>query len=263
MTNTYDHKKLISPYGLEDIDRAFLEWWDKKLDLHLDDKDGNKKKVPVAFFTAERWHKARNVGIRDDNGTLICPIIGVSRTSTTDSTDGPLGRRFQDLQQYHTIAKEVDTKTSLVKNLLDSRAHNIDPNLPIYEMFSIPTPDHFALTYEVAIWVPYMEDINETIEKIGHEFNYKSKKCFSFGGDTMPYFVAFKEEEINDEGNLNDFSNNERIIKKEYVFGVSAHIIPQSDERKDAMRRYWSQSRIVIKSETPLTQEEVLKYFKK
>lgn len=263
MSETFDNKKIIGHYGLQDVDQAFLNWWDQKLNIHLEDKDGNMQKVPVTFFTAERWIKARQAGVRDKNGTLIVPLIIISRTTTTDATDGPTGRRFADTQDVHVIARQADKKSSHLKNLLESRPSSIDPSLPIYEIYTVPVPDHFSLTYEVAIWVPYMEDMNEIMEKVGQEFNYKSKKSFKFDGPNGMYFVALKEDEVNDDSNLDDFSDNERIIRKEYTFKVSAHILPQSNERRDTFKRYFSQSKVVIKNETPLTEEEVKKYFGK
>lgn len=262
-TRTWDNKQILENWGLEDVDKAFLNWWDKKLNLHYTNKDGHKIKVPVHLFTSERWYRARLEGTRDKDGVLIVPIIIISRTNTSDSTDGPTARRFADIQQYHTIAQQADIKSSQIQNLLALRPLDLDPSAPIYEIYSIPVPDHYSLTYEVSIWSPYMEDMNSFIEKIGQEFDYKSKKLFKFDMDNGLYFIAFKEDELTDDSNLNDFSRNERIIRTEYTFNVSAHIVPESDERRSPMRRYWSQTKLVIKNETALTQKEFDEIFKK
>lgn len=261
--STYDHKKLISHYGLEDVDRAFFNWWDKKLNLHLLDNNNQKKKIPVLIFTAERWQKAREVGVRDKNGTLIVPLIIVSRVATNDASEGTTARIFADYRDYHIVAKQADRKSSLIKNLIENRAYNIDPDLPIHEIYAVPVPDHFSLIYKVAIWTSYMEDMNEVMEKIGQEFNYKSKKMFKFDMENGMWFTAFKDDEISDESNLDDFSESERIIRKEYTFSVSAHILPESNERKDPFRRYFSQSKLAIKQEVVVTSEDIEKYFGK
>lgn len=96
MSETYDNKRIFQPFGLKEVDKAFLSWWDSKLNLHTTTKDGTKKKVPVIFVAPERWSVARESGIRDDNGTLILPIIAISRTGTSTPTSGPTARTFAD-----------------------------------------------------------------------------------------------------------------------------------------------------------------------
>ena len=264
-TQTYDSEQIIRPFGLEDIDRGFYNWWDQVLGLHYTDKDSNKQKIPVNFVTQELWFKSRQEGLRNDDGQIIVPVIAIARTDTNDETSGPLGRQFADVQDYHIIAKELDIKNSKIKNLLDARSGSFELNTgqPIYEMFAVPTPDHFVLRYSVAIWAPYMEDMNSFIEKIGQEFNYKSKKSFVFDVKNGFYLVARKTEDLGDDSNLDDYSNVEREIRKEYTFDVSAYIIPESNERAGPMRRYFSQSRVVIKQETVLSDEELAELLKK
>lgn len=263
MTDTFDNKPVISSFGLEDVDRGFYNWWDTVLNLHSTNKNGEKRKVPVRFWSAERWYRAREEGTaRDDNGQVIAPIIIVSRVGTEDSTTGPQSRTFADIQDSFTIHKEVDRKSSKVKNLINSRDFTFEKNRPIYEVYTIPVPDHYKLTYEVSIWTPYMEDLNNFVQKIGQQMTYKSKKIFPFDIKDGLYLVAHKSEDVGDESNLDDFTKEERILRKEFTFEVSAHIVPESDERTSKMKRYWTQSRLVIKESVP-TQEDLAKYFKK
>lgn len=260
---TYDGERLISNYGFEVVDRAFRDWWNDKLNLHLTNKNGEKIKVPIQFVSSERWYKSREVGVRDEDGKLIVPIIIISRTGINDASEGPTGRQFADTLQYHTVAKQADKKSSRVQNLVKARDKEFDPSLPIYEIYTVPAPDHFSLTYEVGIWVPYMEDMNEAVEKIGQQFNYKSQKSFKFKSDNGLYFVAFKEDEISDDSNIDDYSGSERIIRKRYSFTVPAHMHAQSNEREDLFRRYFSQTKLVIKTETTLSSEETEEIFGK
>lgn len=256
-TNTYDNKQIISHFGLKDVDKGFYDWWDKKLDLHYVNKDGEKKKLPVLFMTSERWFKSRIEGVRNKQGQLILPLLVIARTAVSDSTSGPTSRQFADTQEEaYTIARQAHPKSSIVKNLVQSRSKNIDPNFPIYEMFTAPVPDHYSLTYEVDIWTSYVDDMNDFIQKIGQEMNFKSKKMFKFDINNGMYFVAFKDEELNDDSNMEDFSDSERIVKKEYRFNVSAHIIPENKQRPNSFRRYLSQTKLVIKSETIISDEE-------
>lgn len=263
MTETFDNKQVIEPFGLEDVDKGFYNWWNQVLDMHSTNGDSHKKKIPVVFWSAERWLRSREEGLaRDENGQIVAPIISIARTSIEDDTSGPLSRKFADIQGVHTIYKKVDPKSSKVANLLKERTYQFDPKSPIYEMYTIPIPDHFKITYEVTLWAPYMEDINKFMEKIGQQLNWKSKKTFAFDVKKGFYMVAHKTDSIEDDSNLDDFTKEERILRKGYTFEVSAHIVPESDERTSPMKRYFSQTRLVIKESTP-TAEEIAKYFKK
>lgn len=104
MTDTFDNKRVIKPLTLTDIDRAMLKWWDEKLSIHLTVDDGSKRKVPVLFVAQERWSLAREEGIRDENGTIVLPIIAISRTKVGGPNEGYLGRIIADTKQPHPEA---------------------------------------------------------------------------------------------------------------------------------------------------------------
>ncbi len=259
MSKTYDHKQIIQNIGIEDIDRAFFNWFNQKLNLHLLDKNGQKRKVPVIMVSPERWHFAREEGVRDDNGTIILPVLAISRIPPSSVNGGALGAVFADTKEDYVYAKEVNVKSSEIKNLLASRPYSVDPALPIYEVYTFPTPDHFKISYEVKIWTSYVREMNEILEKLGAQFDYKSVKSFAFSTEDGFYSVAFLSEDVNDESNTSDFSDQERIIKVGYTFDVPANILPKSNERENSFKRYFSQTKLVIKSEDVISEEEFKK----
>lgn len=259
---TFDHKRLNANVGLYEVDLAFRDWFDKKLDLHIKDKDGNKKKVPIFFFSSERWNKAReDGGLRDANGTLVLPIVAILRTGISIDNSGPYGRVFQDTGEDYVVSKRVHPKSSLIKELNESRPKNIDPSLPIYEMYTVPVPDHYQLTYEVKIWTSYVEEMNEIIEKMSQEMNFLSERSFQFETKDGYYFTAFQSDDFDNDSNLTDYSDNERIIRFSTIFTVPAHLLPSSKERKSTFKRYLSQSKLVVKTETEFTEDELEELF--
>ena len=259
MTQTYDNNRVISNIGIEDVDRAFFEWFNSKLNLHLLDKTGAKRKVPIIMVSPERWHFAREEGVRDNNGTIILPVVAISRMAPSIVYDGDMRPVFADTKDDHVYAIEIDPKSSLIKNLNEARPLNIDPSRPVYQIYSLPTPDHYKITYEVRIWTSYISEMNEVLEKIGNELDYKSVKSFTFSTSDGYYFVAFMAEDASDESNITDFSDQERIIKTGYTFDVSANIFPNVNDRKSQFRRYFSQTKLVITTEQVLTEEELKK----
>lgn len=256
MNDTFDNKRLIAPYGIIDIDQAFLNWFDKKLNLHTTNKSGDKIKIPVRFVSPERWSLAREVGIRDENGTLILPIITVSRIEESSDLSDPYERTFKDIKGEHVYHKQIDKKSSLIKELNKTRPKTFNPSLPVYEVYTFPTPDYYHITYEVMIWTEYISEMNEVIEKIGQNMDYKSVKSFNITTEKGMNFTAFQDPELSNESNSDDFTGDERIIRREFTFHVTAHILPESNERIKTFKRYFSQTKLVIKEEIVESIEE-------
>ena len=148
---------------------------------------------------------------------------------------------------------------SLIQELNKAGPHSINPSLPIYEVFTHTAPDHYVLTYEVSIWTPSIEDMNTCIEKIGQELDFKSVKSFQFFTDDGFRFTAFQQDGYADESNVMEFSGKERIIQKILTFKVAAYIMPQSDQKRNTFKRYWSQTKLVFKEEVCLTDAEYRK----
>lgn len=257
MTKTFDDKKVMQPYGLIEIDKAFYDWWNDKLDLHLENTEGVKQKVPVMFVSTERWLLAREEGIRDKNGTIVLPVIAISRTRIGGSNEGYLSRTVADNKAPMVYSRKVSKKSSLIKELVENRGWNVNPSLPIYEVYTTRTPNHMAMQYEVAIWTQHVEQMNEIIEKVGLEYEYLSVKSFAFDKDDgNGYFVAFENDELTDESNLDDYSDSERIIRKSFIYDIPGYIMPESNERKSSFRRYLSQTKLVFETVTTLSDAE-------
>lgn len=259
MTRTFDSRRKVKPLELIDIDEAFMKWWNEKLNLFLKDKNGDLKKVPVNMVSPERWSVARQEGLRSKDGILALPIIAVARTAEGGPNEEGFQRIFADIKQDHVYYKEVSDKTSLIKELNRLGPHSVNPNLPIYEVFTHVAPDHYVLTYEVSLWMPTIEDMNTCIEKVGQELDYKSVKSFQFFTNDKFRFTAFQQDGLTDESNVMDFSGKERVIQKNFVFKVPAYIMPQSDQKRDTFKRYWSQTKLVFKEEVCLTDAEYRK----
>lgn len=258
MTRTFDSKRKVKPLNLIDIDSAFKDWWNNKLNISLPDPQGNRIKIPVGMVSPERWSLSRQEGIRNTEGTLALPIIVIARIEEDVGNNQPYGRIFADTKQDHVYYREVSDKSSLIKELNNDRIKEIDPSLPIYEVFTHRAPDHYILTYQVSIWTASLEDMNICIQKIGQELDYLSVKSFWFYTPDNFRFMAFQQS-LEDESNISDFTGKERIIRRVFTFKVPAYIMPQSDQRRDTFKRYFSQTKLVFKEEVALTNSEYKK----
>jgi hypothetical protein len=163
--------------GLEDVDRALFNLFDKDLPIVYRTKDGSTKKVPVIFATGERFAiTRRKEPMRDKNGALILPLITISRSNleqqaqkmiemgdigTIDiqrrlSPEDPIYQRVvNSLALKNTSSEGIGTRRESIERpgrMAGGRL--LEPNLSagIYETISIPVPKFFTATYEVTLW---------------------------------------------------------------------------------------------------------------
>ena len=266
MTRTFDNARKIKPFGIIDVDASFHSWFNDKLNLQVKAPNDVVKKVPVIFVAPERWHSAREEPIREAEGSLVLPIITLSRTNISTGNEAGYERIFADIKQDHVYYKQIDSKSSLMKEM-EIRAYqsgsDFDPSVPVYEMYTHRAPDHYTFDYEVMIWSSNIEEMNEILQKISQEYDFLSVKSFNFKMPTGFYHVAFQQDSIDDDSNLSDYTGKERIIKKTLTYRVPVNLIPESNQRRDQLRRYWSQSKLVMKQHVAISQADFDKFIGK
>lgn len=265
--STYKNERAVGFINLIDVDAAFYAWWNEKLNVHLVNNKGFKEKIPMIFVAPERWNVARRDGIRDDNGLVVLPLIAISRSGMSISNDLPTSRHFADTKQQIVYHQEVDPKSSVLAEAVRNQrqAKNdiiLDQKVPIYQIYTRTAPDHYSLTYQVKIWTPYIEHMNQFIQKMSQKFDYLSVKSFTFKTKAGYYLVAFQSDDIEDDSNTSDYSEDERIIRKTFTFTVGAYIHAENDENKAPFRKYFSQSRLVIGPPQTLSDTEFKKKFR-
>lgn len=123
-----DPEFTIPSCTIEDVDRALFKLFNADLDLFYK-KDGAVVRVPVIFATGERFAiLARNKPLRDDNDTLILPLISIARstiqkdmsrgTSTNQAAPVTIKRR---LSEEDPVYQRIINKEALTNQ--DDRAH--------------------------------------------------------------------------------------------------------------------------------------------
>lgn len=235
---------------LEDVDRGVKRWFDKVADVSVGYPDGSRRKVPIKFSSGERWVSAADrQGVRDKNGQLILPVIHIHRENF-DPTEGgsALGSNVPRMQ----VARLVSEKTSALANL-DQRRPISQRRLrdgAVYEIVTIPFPVTGKSNYKVSVHAQSMQQMNEIIEKILRQLEYFDVPSFviSLGAaDDRPvqsgegstelvphdmstyeerqplddyYFVGYLDSDWSDQGNLDEFTDQERIIELGFGFYV-------------------------------------------
>lgn len=223
---------------LETVDQAIHDWLEKTVDAHVVDPNNQRKKVPVSWGAGERWIAGRvKRGIRDANGVLILPIISIRRSAIDPvPTMSALGTETANIQ----VSREIAQKTNNLANIWKLRdpLNRTPPKPVVYEVTTIPFPDRNILTYELQIQTQYIVQMNAIIEKLFHELDVAKSFVAPFDNDgshppigeefelrkriDRDYVVGFFDANIADGGNLEEFTDQERIIKFSTSFRVPA-----------------------------------------
>jgi len=278
----------IPPCGLEDVDRAVYNLFNKDTKFEVK-TNNQLKKVPTIFATGERFVLTkRRKPIRDKNGTFILPLISIRRTGIDQSMEYQMGmgqdpgeltikhrlsandsayqnlvnkRALKNQDNVTTVShflngtkigdpgkiatRRLQTDTNPVINGL---LGDVNDNNNIHEFITMPFPHFYTAKYEVVFWAQHTEQINQMIEKL--MFSYTAQgNHFKIVTDKGYYFVAFVNDEISPDSNVNDFSNQERIIKYSFTMNVPAYLlVPKIPGEQIQLRRFLSSPQITFET---------------
>jgi hypothetical protein len=276
----------IPPAGVEDVDRAVYDLFNEQIPFQVSQRGKQGAltqpakgateavvRVPVIFATGERFaHVKRLLPFRDNNNTIILPLISVGRKSLNIGTptimpgithrgvsDFVLTRRLPaEDRDYQRIlnklrlrnAPDIASRSNFAlqdvapgrESLPDSIASrrnggNLsfrdleDDNLlltrlgdNIFEIITMPYPIFFSASYEVTFWTQYTQHMNTLLEifasartGVGQEYKIKSKKGY--------FYIAELEAGASLNNNIDNFSDEERIIKTSMTLDVMGYII--------------------------------------
>ncbi len=251
----------------EDVDRGVKRWFIHVVEAHVSSQDGSKRKVPVKFSSGERWvASADRQAIRDKNGQVILPVIHISRDGIdpTSGTTG-LGTGVPRMQ----VARLISEKTSALANLDQSRpiSQRRLRDGAVYEIVTIPFPVTGQMTYEVSIQCSSIQQMNEITEKILSRMEFfdvpsfvislaadeRNKGLKSGDGSTELepadgsryqdreplsdyYFVGYLDGDWSSKGNMDEFTDQERIIELSFGFRVPVALMLDPDGTRPAVQ---------------------------
>jgi len=174
------------PSTLETIDFAIYHWLRDDLDLHTNTQEGFEK-VPVIWTSAERaFQVKRSAELRDQDGTLILPLITIERTSVVKDPTRK-GKAWANIPARNdekggsiTIARRINQeKTANFANAdtwrkrsgtgvnqrnfpkKDAFGRRADNEKVVYQTISIPMPVYLDITYSINIKTEYQEQMND------------------------------------------------------------------------------------------------------
>ena len=175
------------PSTLETVDYAIYNWLNDEVDLHTTTQDGLEK-VPVIWASAERAYQVkRDNKLRDQDGTLILPLITIERTNVVKdpAKKGTAWANIPPVKDEKggsiTIARRIkQNKTANFANAdawrkplnagpnqqsfpprRDSMGRRIENKKVVYETITIPMPVYLDITYSIVVRTEYQEQMND------------------------------------------------------------------------------------------------------
>jgi len=248
----------IQPSTLENIDFAFFDFINDKMNNSAITNEGWKK-TPIIWASSERSYLSKNnKDLRDDDGTLILPLITIERTSMNKSKTRkgkyyglsgllPEDNRFGRITIARKIVKDKTNNFTVADNIKKFNTVERTPNRQgyfpgkskgkvVYETLSVPLPIYVSMNYEVTLRTEYVQQMNDLMSP------------FITLGSSISYFVieknghryeAFLQEGLNLANNVSSLGTDERNYTTKVTFEVLGYIIGEAPngERPKIIRR--------------------------
>ena len=218
----------VEGVGLLEIDRTVYNWFNNKHPTLI-----NARKVPVVFGSWERLAQIQgnkedeNLNSqRDHKGMIKLPIISISR-----------GDVAFDNERYVTKDKNNNPAVTIIKRIAAAQfnpneripfqsKHKVaggdgpiySSNAPVYEVQSVPYPDFVNITYTISFWSSYVSHVNKF-----HEMVWQDAYPTDFEYNGHRFFASIQTQ--SDEGNVENFSDEERIIRHTFDMNVQAYLL--------------------------------------
>jgi hypothetical protein len=124
---------VIPSVGIEDVDVALFNLFDKEIPFQVGGNGVDLKKVPVIFAAGEKWALLKNGrALRDRNGTLILPLITIMRTSIVQETGNDItGRGINQQTGEIVVQRRLDKSDRGYQNLINRLLLNNQTNLAV------------------------------------------------------------------------------------------------------------------------------------
>lgn len=253
---------------IEDIDRGVKSWFENVLAASVKDQRGEMKSVAVKFGSGERWvASADKQGIRDKDGRLILPVIQISQMGFDPVANlTALGTATPRL----TISTKISDKTSTMANLDAGRplSQRRFRDSAIYDVYTIPFPTNGKISYKVRIQTQFVSQFNQIQERLLYLLDSTSVPSFiiALSGEKPPiiqqgdgssellapesaygfelrspiddyYVIGYIDGDLADGSNLEEFTDQERIIQHQFSFHIPTALMLDPDGTRPAVQK--------------------------
>ena len=228
---TIGHKTQTDVFGTAISIRKTGDYYIKK---RLDKSDRDYQKIVNNF----RLKNQKDVATRSH----------IAVTSTSPGEQAVVGE-VASRRQGGPLSFRDPQKFNLLNNDLTNN---------IYEYITVPYPKFIGVSYNVIFWTQYMQEMNQLIETFMMKFDGQAPE-FILETNKGYKFTAFIQNTFSNNDNFDDFTSDERIIKKSFDIKVPGYIIaPEHPGLPSPYRRFVSAPQInfdVWEQNAPLVTE--------
>lgn len=241
-------KEREAPYyksGLEDIDMAVYDFFDKRLDVSVTTNKGFKK-VPVVWAGAERAHSIKREDIdRVKRGDVIYPIVVVERGSIVkDLAKKVMPYAALDLNptlkggtvEINRVIKQDKTSNFLKADAFRQFEQEGRPikrgkenKQIVYETLTIPIPVYVEIDYKIMLRTEYQQQMNELLTPMIRSAGSHKRVMIGYNGNA---YEAFFDDNYTTANNVSDYQTNERKYETTFNLKVLGYLIGDGKNQK-------------------------------
>ena len=268
----------IPSCGIEDADVGIFNLFDQEIILQVEKTKNSLLRVPVIFASGEKWAiLKKGSALRDNNDSLILPLVTIVRTGYTQDTNSDIvGRGINQHQGELIIKRKLDNSDREYQNVINrvgiknqknvsdanslflSSERTINdledlgiiqqgglliPNRQknVIETIVISSPQFFTAKYEITIWSQYTQHMNQMVEQIVSSY-LPQTQGWRVETNKGYWFMAFVDgNSWQADQNFDEMTGAERIIKYKFSVDVQGYIIaPSAPGLPAPLKRYVS-----------------------
>jgi hypothetical protein len=234
-----DKKKKVNlnPSNIDTIDGAFLDYVEG-MNIFCNTNNGWSK-VPVIWSSAERAFQIKNNKLlRDQNGSLIAPIISLERGAVTKdpnkkgsfqanvspSFDRVYVTKVLNQEKTSDFANSDALKTKGQLNFLTSKKND----KLVYQHYALRIPVYLTVEYKINIITNYQLQMNEIVQPF---MARTAQSYFTITKDDH-VFECFMDPNFSQES-IADLNEEERKYKTTITVKTLGYVINEGNNNED------------------------------
>ena len=218
--------------GLQDIDEAVFFYFQNIIKPTII-QNGARLPVPVIYGSPEKWKSYQKDGYyRDQKGKIMAPLIMFKKT---------------DVTKNRSIANKLDTNYPnnfgvFVKDYSSKNAYDnfkiLNNRIPQKLFYAVIMPDYLTVTYEVAVFTYYVEQLNKIVEAMEYASDAYWGNPQRYQFKSMIDSFGFQTELAQDD---------ERIVRSTFTLKLNGYIIPDTIQKDlTAIKKFSNKSQVSI-----------------
>ena len=228
---------------IETIDYAITSWVKEDLDLSAKSNRGYES-VPVFWQTPERAYQVKSRReLRDDQGSLILPVLSIERTSITKDPErkgsyqahiyeagenGRTGRMViaRKIKQDKTRKFAVSTGT---RTIAGGTRQNYYPRINkqvVIQSLSIPIPVYVNVEYKIVVKTEYQEQMNQIVQPFMTRTGQINSFLLRRNGHI---YEAFIDQNFEHNNNVSDLGEDLRLFETTITLRILGYLIGEGE----------------------------------